>query len=200
MPSHRGSTSQHGTVIVFDGDSRTIGSGGAGPYTSVTMTSLAPGRVLTGRNLGVSGQTVASMSGDAAAQIDGLLRLYEKGVCVIWGGYNDHATDAVSAATIESRIWTYSDARRTAGWKMVVCSELPANNTGWQAVRDTLNTGIVANYATHADALVNLGADATMGPWAARDDTSLYLDKTHPTDAGYAIIAALVATGIASVL
>lgn len=199
MPRHAGTTGKHGTLVVFDGDSRTIGSGGAGPYSVPCMATVIASRQAISRNFGVAGQTVAQMSGDAVAQIDPLRTLI-KGVVVIWGGYNDHATDAVSAATIETRLWTYCDARRTAGWKVMVCSELPANNTGWQAVRDTLNTAIVANWASHADALANLGADATMGPWAARDDTNLYLDKTHPTDVGYAIIAGLVATAIASVI
>lgn len=200
MPRHRGVSAQHGAIIVFDGDSRTVGANGYGPYTTPCMATLLIGRQLVARNFGVAGQTVNAMNGDAAAQVDTLLRLYEKRICVLWGGYNDFATDAASAATIEARLWTYCDARRTAGWKMVVCSELPANNAGWQAVRDTLNTGIVANYASHADALCPLGADATMGPWAARLDTTYYSDATHPTDAGYAIIAGLVATAVASVL
>lgn len=103
-------------------------------------------------------------------------------------GTNDLAAKA-STATTYSNIQTTCAAYRTAGFKVIVATILPRNNifsggqntAGFAADRATVNASIVANWASFADGLVDIGADPIMGPNAAADDSTLYRDSVHPT-------------------
>ncbi len=191
-------------LIVFDGDSMTFGTGAgpvglAGPSNATYPRLAADG--ITGAtvyNFGVGGQTVLAMTTDAAAQIDVLYDSSRLSIVAVFGGTNDLVNGAASAATVYSRIVTYCQARRAAGWKVVVGTILPRSsaNAGaaFEADRQTVNTSIRTNWATFADALADVGADATIGAAGAETNTAYYSDAIHPTTLGYEIVASYFRT------
>lgn len=87
---------------------------------------------------------------------------------------------------------TYLDARRAAGWKVVIHTILSrsdgTNSTLFNPDRATANTTIRTWLGTHADAIADVAADATIGPDGVSDNLTYYnADKVHPIDAAYAI-------------
>ena len=52
-------------------------------------------------------------------------------------------------------------------------------------------------FITGADALADMGADATIGPAGAEMNTTYFdTDRVHMTNAGYAVVAGLVSVAI----
>lgn len=105
-----------------------------------------------------------------------------------------------SAATAVSRLEAYCDARRAAGWKVVVCTLTPdTQDAGGNTFRNAVNALIYAwSPGAHADAIADFAADPTMGPDAAANDTTLYSDGIHPTLYGHSILANVAAKAIAT--
>jgi len=194
--------------IVFDGDSMTVGTGGGpagggGPsfsnYPRLATDGMAGATV---NNFGVGGQTVLSMSGDAATQIDPLIDTARLNIVALLGGTNDIKLGAASSTTAYNRIVAYCTARRAAGWKVVVGTILPRDPTdagaNFETDRQAVNTSIRANWATFADALADVGADATIGAAGAQTNTVYYSDLIHPTTLGYEIVASYYRTAFAA--
>jgi lysophospholipase L1-like esterase len=62
---------------------------------------------------------------------------------------------------------------------------------------NTLNSDLIANYASHCDALANYWGDAHIGLGSNTSDPAYYQpDGTHLTNAGYAIVGQAVATAL----
>ena len=87
----------------------------------------------------------------------------------------------------------YLDARRAKGWKVVLCTILPATAGGFNAARDTANATLRTWVGVHCDAIADMASDPTMGidgdgsttgPW----NTTYYADGTHPTNAGQVLL------------
>ena len=109
---------------------------------------------------------------------------------IILGGHSA-ATEAADAAT-------YLDARIAAGWdatKIVVCTMLPRTGDN-DATRAAYNTALVSAANARGCKLARLDLDATIGPDGADTNLTYFSDGTHPTDAGHAIIATLIAAQI----
>lgn len=154
-------------------------------------------------NIGVVSQTIQQMQSDAASQIDPMRRGNLRTV-IVWGGTNDLQGGA-SAATTYSRIVTYCQARKAAGWKVIVLSILPRQaSSTFETDRQTVNASLLADFptttaftnirrgGTYADVFVNVGADATIGAPGSQNNTTYYdADTIHLKNAGYAIVAAL---------
>lgn len=93
---------------------------------------------------------------------------------------------------------SYLDARRTAGWKVVLCTLLPQTTVGFNAFRNAVNAGINGwAPGLHYDALADFAANGTVGidgngtttgPW----NTTNYSDGIHPTAAGQAILETII--------
>jgi lysophospholipase L1-like esterase len=183
-------------LIIFDGDSRTIGTTSPYPTQCMALTSMTA-KNYSWYNSGVSGESVNDFSANAATEVDANYRSLfgAHNICVVWGGVND-ANAGASAATIYSRLLTYWAARRAAGFKVVACTEIDAQDAGREAVNwhstlyPALNTLIRSD--PHAyDVLVDLGADSRLQD--ATNTTYFNADKVHLTDTGYSVVAALVA-------
>lgn len=187
-----------GDQVVFDGNSLTNGHSSANPgYTDRVVNARSP---LTAYNVGVSGQTIVQMTADAVTQIDPLHSgVYTKNVVVCWEITN-YLASIQNPTTVYNAVVSYCQARRAAGWKVVVVTCLPRTSgglyAGFEADRQTVNTNIRTNWATFADALADVGDDATIGPALASDNTTYYSDKLHLTSAGYLIVANLVGAAI----
>lgn len=184
--------------VICDGDSLTRGLGATAgnDYPSVLASELST--AFDVRNFGADSQTLTNMSSDAVAQIDTPTgtTLNRQNIIVAWGGGNDlYFGD--SAATTISDFETYCGARNSAGLLVVACTIIDRTEGGgsWTAAEaDTVNTSIRANWATYADALCDLAADARLSDHT--DLTYYSADGTHLTDAGYAAVAELVAASV----
>jgi lysophospholipase L1-like esterase len=191
-------------LVVFDGDSRTVGGqGGSTPYPDQTMATAG----VTAKQYGstvvaTSGLTVAQLISRAATTVDVQYRSGTANNLVVLGGTND-ATAGADAATIYSRIVSYSAARIAAGFRVIVCTELPAsdtahNNVTWNTTRATLNTSIRNGAAANGYTVADLAADANIGADGASDNVTYYqTDKLHLTTAGYGVMAGIVAGALA---
>lgn len=190
-------------LVVVDGDSRCRNY----PYgaTNPTPAQVWPA-VLANTlnepvlmpNFGIDGQTQASMNADATAQVDTLYSAgYSTNIAICAGGINDVAGGS-SAATVQGRIQTYCEARRTAGFEVIAstmfaCASLTAPE---EIERIAVNTWLRANYATFADGLCDLDADARL---STTGDTTYFLaDGVHLTAGGHAVVAELMATELAA--
>lgn len=185
--------------VIFDGDSLTTG------YACLNHANF-PGQTwgLLGSDwkiysVAVAGQTLANMQSDAAAEIDPLYDAgLSKNVLVCWEGLLDVYGGADVATTL-TRMETYCAARQAAGWQVVVLTCLPSLYIS-EANRGALNTGIRNNYGDWADALADIAADSRIGDAGDNDDATYYnnsdTNKTHMTQAGFAIVASIVKAAI----
>jgi lysophospholipase L1-like esterase len=204
LSNHYGLAFNSCTLVVYDGNSMTVGLG-----VSVNYPLVCGG--LIGRtsyisiSVAISGYTTTQLASDASVRVEGLYtnnQYIAKRICCFWEGTNE-LYFGVSAATAYANIVTYCQARRTAGWKVVILTILPRSNAGlpvdWETSRQTVNANIIANWATFADALADVAADSRIGDAGDSDNTTYYLDKVHMTVSGYAIVAPIVAAAIATV-
>ncbi len=197
---------QYTVQIIFDGDSLTSGTGSTDGqnYPFQTLSALnANAAVFCHHNDGTAGHEVSAMAASASANIDKRFKAGLNNIVVCWGGTNDLYFEA-SAETVYGRIVNYCQARRNAGFKAVVATILPRSNAGtpagFNAARLTLNTSIRDNWATFADALADLAANATIGDAGDEQNIIYYTDLVHMTNAGYAIVAGIVKDAILTLL
>ncbi len=168
-------------------------------------------------NKGVSGQTCAQMESDASTDIDPLRTgNYVAFVVVCFGGTNDiyfNADADDTGATTYGRIVTYCTNRRTAGWRVVVCSLLPRGDfpggstlpsvakTHDEARRQAINSAIRNTWPTFADAFADVAADSRMGDDGDELDTTYYQgDKVHPTATGQLVLKDVIAGSVWAVI
>ncbi len=208
------------------GENATSGQGTASPLAPVYPGALQKllGNRYHVVNLGRSGLTVSQMSGDAATRVDALVATTEQPpVAVVEGGTNDFGIDgsikppvtvAKAVQTVYTRLQTYWKARHAARADTVVVdvTNTPADHpvyaqnlgseTGFNERRDALNA-LRKSPPTLTVARPDVLADNTGDPNIGQDgdeQNPLYFnasDKTHLSDAGYAIVAATVANAIA---
>lgn len=190
--------------LIFDGDSITAGSQSrfGRTYPAQTVEGLDSRTVTT--NVAVGGQTVAQMLSDVVAQVDPMYDPAKLNVVIVGGGTNDLyvAGGSVTVDTLYANYVAYHQGRRAAGFKTVALTLFPRTEVGTpgthEAKRLDFNDRVRTNWATFADALADVGNDAVMGPTGASDNVTYFADKTHPTNAGYAVMARYVRAALAS--
>ena len=185
-------------VLVFDGDSISIGTGASpGRTLAEQVLPLLPEGVVT-QVVGAGGRPVK----DCLARFDGDVRpLFDARVAhnVIFfhAGDND-VVQGSSGREAYAALSAYVARAHGQGWRVVVSTEmqrfdLPA------AMRDELDAfnALVRGNAAGADGVADFGGDATMGGVAVRRDPTYYtMDGVHPADAGYAVLAGLAARAL----
>lgn len=175
-------------------------------------------------NMGRSGLTVTHMVNDGAARVDALLaRAEQPPIVVVQGGTNDFGIDSsikppMSATqavqTVYGRLQTYWAARHAARADVTVVdvTNTPAahpvyvrnlgSQTGFDQRRDALNTlrknALSSTKGPRPDRLADLTADSHIGRDGDENNPMYFAaqDKTHLTEAGYAIVGAVVAATI----
>lgn len=183
--------------IVFVGDSRTsaVIDGWVTPSAELAFPTgnfAYGGRGVS--NYGVGGYTWTDITA-AAATIDALLIPGGSNTLVAWAGVNQ---PTALAADIYAQIVAYCNARRIAGWKVILCSEIDSqsnmtwHNTTWPA----LNTLINADHS-FADGYINLAADARLQN--ALNTTYFNADKIHLVAAGNNVVRDLAYPVIAAI-
>lgn len=165
--------------LIFEGDSITA--------------SVAPksfGYIYAGSaNLAVANSLIegaAPSLTNRAATLDALIDSARANVLVVMTG-NDMIAD--TAANMLTKMATYLDNRRAAGWYVIIWTVLPRTTGGFNTKRNTANTTLRTWVGTHCDAIVDFDV-TSMGPDAAASDTGLYGDGIHPTLAGHRLLLA----------
>ncbi|MGI8654211.1 MAG: GDSL-type esterase/lipase family protein [Pyrinomonadaceae bacterium] len=196
------------TMIVFEGDSLTTwGTATPLPYTDQysykVATAITPH--VQARNVAVGGSGMTQVNARAAA-VDATLRPGRKQILSLLIGANDVGSgnrleggSAYNAAEYFRLIKLYCQARRAAGWKVVLHTLLPNGNAGFNAERNTLNALIRADNSFY-DALADGAANTTIGTDAAASDPTLYPDTVHLSPAAHSILAPITRAAIESLL
>lgn len=186
-------------IVVCDGNSLTFGTG----TSDATMAYPAQLERLLGRvnysvvNVSVGGVTTQQMSAQAANVCDRLLNLpNSKKILCTWECTNDIALNHSDAATAYANWAAYCLARKNAGFTVLTFTVLPRNVPGFEATRLAVNVSVLANWATFAHGVVDVGGDPIIGSAANLGDTNIYADGTHLTAYGYSIVASLAQTAI----
>lgn len=170
-------------AIICNGDSITLGQNSWPSYPSV----LSDSTLRAVLNLGVSGQTLATMDTNYAASPALYFSSLNANTLIVLGGTNDllaHATEA----SLETHILSYCGKARTTGYRVFVGTVLPSTGIIGtdETSRQTFNAYLRANWASFADGLVDFDAI----PEAAQPTNTLfYLDGTHPTATLNALMA-----------
>lgn len=107
----------------------------------------------------------------------------------IWAGTNDKGT--LTAAQSYANIAAIAAYGKRCGYQTLVFTMLPRSTDSDDTFRTTFNGLIRTNYLTVADAICDIGADATLGVKGAENNATYYADGTHLTAAGYLIVANL---------
>jgi hypothetical protein len=182
-------------IYAVEGDSISCTSALAYPY--VYGANANP--IVYGSNFAQSGNGLANLI-DREPYLDAIIPPAKNGrkfILSILIGANDLSqqagTDAVAAANWSAKLATYCDARRAAGWLVVLCTILPIINPAGavhNARRAIVNPTILSWVGVHCDAVADFTV-TTMGPDAAASDVSLFYDGVHPSTAGHAILEAV---------
>lgn len=120
-----------------------------------------------------------------------------RNVCLVAVGTNNLANGA-GANTAQTLIDIYAqcDAAKAAGWRVALATILPRSglfNNGttqsqFNAAMTTANADIIANWASHANALINTTIIAGMGTIGDSNNATNYSDLVHPTAVGMALL------------
>lgn len=177
--------------FVAEGDSITDANISVGSGYANAANTLASPTNNTFTNKAVSGSTVADLVSRAAA-VDALLVPAAANILSVLIGANSFGDGNPNAllATIAS----YCDARRAAGWYVILCTVLPRGAPPSQFETDrsvanpelrlwATNGSIVSG--KHCDRICDFAADPVMGISTGATNTTYFAgDQTHPTFAG----------------
>ena len=191
---HLTGTQATGPRVVAVGDSLTLGAGASAPYTSLITYPTWNGQTFTVSNIGVAGRYLRDMARLAYTNLNPLFA-NEGGlnVAVVWGGINDLASLGATAEDTYSRLRAFSGRLRSLGWRVVACTLV--SRVAFDTERATFNGYVRGNWPLFADALADLGANASIGAAGAHANATYFQgDGIHLTDAGLAIVAGLVQT------
>lgn len=205
--------------IIFVGDSLTSGALGttstdAKSFSEVVL--LAQSNRTRSYNLGVSGNTIASLVAVGATQVDPLFDAQlTRNILHVWIGTNTIASAPATVAAIFTALKAYLQARKTANptQKIVMVDCLPRGAAAqFETDRQAFNTLLLTDFSvatgnalvklagpgiTYADMLVHIGGDATIGVAGSQNNATYYqVDTIHLTKAGQAVVGGLVATAL----
>jgi lysophospholipase L1-like esterase len=188
--------------IVAVGDSITSTDFATRPYPSflsvlfgVSNTNLGvPGIGLAWNTSGV--KAPVNLISSAASLVDPLLTPPIPWLILLAGTNDFNYGD--TPAQIYASFQTWITARLADGWpanRIIICTVPP--HSVWEAQRPTYNALLVAGAGTYGYQLARIDLDPNIGQAGDNLNTRFYSDGTHPTNAGHAIIAAIIAAVIA---
>ena len=182
--------------IVFDGDSLTAGSTATDPYPSQLMRRFRPD--VQWVNLGIGGQRLEDMLGNAPIKVDPLYDIHlGQNVVVVWGGTNDMRHWLHTPEVVYSQLRQYCLERKKRGFTVVAMTLLPRSDgtypPGFEANRQAVNMKIRATWPGFADAFVDVGADPLIGRPGCEVNRKFFSgDRVHLNNSGLAVVAGQV--------
>lgn len=171
--------------IVFDGDSRTEGYGATKnrPWVKRLVSGLSQPAYIT--NMGVAGQTLATMAANVALRVAGQYDASrEKNIVVLAGAGINDITAGRTDTQVQADFITYMNGLNAN--QLVVCATIPKHNdhnATQDGYRTAFNSWLSANWATYADRFIDLAA----APEFATYPSSYWYDGVHFTDLGHAV-------------
>lgn len=185
------------TALVAEGDSITAGSSSANTSYVNYIATMAGRPFYSVTKMATGGARISTLSARAATTDSYMPPAGRRGILSVMVGINDWAT-GMTTGDFLTALASYLDDRRTAGWKVVLCTILPDTEPDIGGVnaniwRNTVNATLVTWAGVHADAICDMGGDPTMGPDSAPNNPAYYLaDKVHPTLTGQALLATVL--------
>lgn len=147
--------------LICDGNSLTAAS--YGPYTPwPAMVEELTGHRLQVMNLAVGGQTTQQMAADFASQVAPLYSADRAcNIYAAWEIRNDLLYNALTPAQAVANYWALLDAAQAAGFTVVAFTMVPSRGVSVADIA-SVNALVRAGWASHADALCDVAADARM--------------------------------------
>lgn len=187
VPTHR--------IVAFEGTSITNGTGGTSGLDYPQQAALLTTTKNFGANFGIAGSTMATITA-RSSYMDALLTPTPSQTMIL---HLEVGANDTTNATFLTNLASYCDARRAAGFKVILATILPQNDGTFNTNRNSANTTIRTWVGVHVDAIDDWAADATIGTDAAGSDVLKYGDGKHPTPATYAAMAAITGAAIDSI-
>lgn len=182
--------------FIAEGDSRTDGSS----WVPKVHESIYDNQVITGYAIHAkSGSTLGTIE-SRAPELDEALVNGSNNILIVWAGVNNYTW---SADEIHNALAAYCSARKTAGWTVIVSTEVDAQIEkvelyNWHDITwPNLNTLIRDNWEYYADALVDLGANPHLQD---ATDTTYFYDMLHLTFEGQNVVASEMIPVINSII
>jgi lysophospholipase L1-like esterase len=176
-------------LIIFDGDSRTEGSGHTLNQTWVRRSIANLSKSAHGVNMGIGGQTLQSMAGAVAARVNALYdATYTKNIVVLGAAAINDFTASRTGAQAIADLQTWA-AGLHANQQLIV-GTCPLRDTSTNAMnteRNTYNAWMRANYASLKSGCLLVDIDAL--PQFAAWSSTYYIDIVHFNDAGHQLWA-----------
>lgn len=184
--------------IVLDGDSISAGWGSTPGHGLDGLIEAELGGAVRVRNVAVGGRPVGTCLDLYPSLVAPLLAPRPaKNLIVFHAGDNDIRLGRDAAATYAA-FTSYVAAAHAQGWKVLVSTEFPRFDFDPQRAAQLLayNVLLLGNRAG-ADAVVDAGANSHFADPMQRHDPAIFSqDGIHPSDGGYAILAAMVMPSI----
>lgn len=189
-------------VYVAEGDSITFGFGTTnGGYPTLYRPLASP--LVCGSSYAASGDRLSDLQARAATVDLAVANKAagEKYILSVDIGSNDVALGYTggSQSAFLTQYAAYLDARRAAGWYVVLCTLISRSDnpgTGNDAALATINTTLDTwGGGVHADAIADFSANAhfTAGSGAFSNTTYYQADGVHPTDTGQSVLEGILA-------
>lgn len=173
--------------LIAIGDSITAGFNNLDAYTNLMpLTSYH----FSISNMGIFGETMATMLADFSTQVTPNLKAGQPNVIVVWGGTNDIAAGA-TASSVYANIVSYCANVHSAGALCIVPTMLSRN--GFDTQKNSLNALILANTAG-ADGIANFTGTPLGIDGGYTNTTWFQADGIHPTQAAITTYEAPVIT------
>lgn len=178
--------------LVLSGDSIMEGSGAAfnGNMANWLLAGLTQKAEVF--NTAVHGTTMQTIYANRAAYFGGLVAGGRPNVIVLEAGTNDLTTTSGSGTTAYASYTAPLIAYlKGLGFQVIACTLLPRQdniNATLQSERTAYN-GLVTANAAGADHVLDLTQHPVMGASTAPNDTTLFVDKLHPTALGHRWLA-----------
>lgn len=176
-----------------------VGAGAQNSYPTQLQALLGTGYQVC--NWGIPSQTTTQMITGCPGQELSLARqgLASADIAVMLEVGNDVILPPfVNSTTGYANVVANCGQLRAAGFKVVVCTCFARLGTGSSGATTTtitaINTLIRTNWATFADAIADLAANANLSD--STNTTYFQADNVHLTTAGYGVVAGLVQTAL----
>lgn len=184
-------------LLAFEGDSITAGYGNYPAYRWLVAQSFTPKAF--GPSLAVAGNTLSDLN-SRAALLDSFIVAGRSNVLFVLDGHNDIVGGTPTPATNWVASYkTYCNARKAAGWKVVIGTLLPSSDSAFNTQRNIANILLKADSSFY-DGLADFAANSTIGDDADGSNTTYYPEATHPSVACHAILAPICKTAVQTLL
>lgn len=181
--------------LVSEGDSITATPGSGGTTTYAANYALVASPAVTFSNPSVPGSVLTDLTTRAASD-DALIPANGLGILSVMIGYGN--LNSGTAAAFLSGLATYLDARKEAGWCVVLLPTLPSTTAGFSAKWNVVYPALAAFADVHCDYVMDTSSNL-MWVEANAASTTYYLDGIHPTQVGQDLIKGTYTTLINSI-